>query len=239
MKELIKIIARHDLESLAGVRTLPGLLAAINGDEIWLKGIFVTGKETSETLKIAAQKTFVLGADNLLFPPDGLTPVGKLPALDWQPLPQLLPLTLPTAALGGKVHAKAHVQLVPSQKQEEIYATELSLNEWLQHANNISMVRLCRVKFAIGSGKRVLVLNSAIISLPGKFYWKQQNNLLPLGYDFNPSLMGELIGKKLNPDHQNLLVFDTDGSYTSVALDNFMDGNRALLNQLSTPGNSD
>ena len=57
MKELIKIVELKDLDQLAPVRTLSGLQGCIDGNQIFLRGIFINDKELPVTLKIPAIKT--------------------------------------------------------------------------------------------------------------------------------------------------------------------------------------
>lgn len=234
MKELIKIVELKDLDQLAPVRTLPGLQGCIDGNQIFLRGIFINDKELPVTLKIPAIKTYRLAQGNLLFPLDGVTPVAKMEEMNWKPLHKLLPLKLPTAAFTGKLREKIKIELIESESPKEIYASLYDTTQWFKYCKEIPEARLKQIRFALSKDEKILVLNSGIISLPAQHFWKSENNLLPLGYDFNPPILSELISKKLNSENENFLLFNKDASYSLISLFSFMQGAKSIFNVLSS-----
>lgn len=92
MQEQILKIHIKDKNSLGTVRCLPGLQVAQEGDWIWLRGGFVGKKVNIQIQRLPVLETFLMDEKERLFPVGKVTPVGYLPALNWQSLPQFLPI---------------------------------------------------------------------------------------------------------------------------------------------------
>jgi hypothetical protein len=232
VRELLKIVELKDKRALTEVRGVPGLLGALRDDEIWVRGIFFTSDEEPVTARIPSINNFIIGDDDQLFPVSGITPVAKLEKLNWKPLKDLLPVNFPVAAYSGRLRDKFRIGLKVSEQERDIYATEISWNEWKMLADTVSEIRLRRTKFAVTEDKRVIILNSQFISAPGKHFWRNGNILLPLGFDFDPPSLAAIISKKAGEEHDSVLFFNKEGHCERISLSSFAYTSRLVINSL-------
>lgn len=233
MKHLLKIVALKDKETLASVRNLPGLQAAIHNQEIWIMGIVVAEKEDPATAQIPSIHNYVIGNDGLLFPIGGKTPVGRLPELTWKTIKELLSIEMPVAAYAGKLPQPYEIALVASEDAKEVYATLLPLHDWLKASQTLPEARLREIQFALSVRNEVLVLNSPLTPVRGQHFWRSGQCLIPLGFGFEPPLLALLLEEKLEIGEDTLLLFDTVGGYQVVPNENFIPGSRVAINLLS------
>ena len=93
------------------VRTLSYLRAAEENDLIWIKDA------PSENLNIKIRRlpavaSFEVDELGRLFPTGKVTPIGKLPDLNWQPINEFVEVEFPRAAFSGKTDQSISVKLV-------------------------------------------------------------------------------------------------------------------------------
>jgi len=102
MQEQIIILQNKDKAALGAVRCIAGLQAAVQGGQIWVRGIDAATKDL-RVQQLPSMATCRLGEDDLLFPNDKITPVGKLPDLQWESLETFITVEPPVSAMPGEV----------------------------------------------------------------------------------------------------------------------------------------
>ena len=142
MKELIVVLSQTDKAALGSVRCLPGLLAAEKEGFIWVRGIDVNKETDLRIRQLPGLHTYTLDADDYLFPPRGLTPIGKLQPMNWAPVSTYITVTLPVSALPGKINQQVNVRLVLSQRSQPGNALLTDLHVWKAYGETAPLVRL-------------------------------------------------------------------------------------------------
>lgn len=229
MKELIIILLKADKAALGSVRCLPGLMAAEEEDFIWVRGINALDNIDLRIRQLPGLHTYTLDADNNLFPPGGVTPVGKLKPLNWAPVAEYITVTLPVSALPGKINLQHAIRLAPSGRLQQGNALLTNLATWKAYAEVAPLVRLQQTRFAVSEENKVLVIGTPLPALPGKEYVLQDTLLLPCGFEFDPPAIGELVIARLDPSKESFLLFDTDGSWEKVPKTAFMPSTRSAI----------
>lgn len=229
MKELIVVLSQTDKAALGSVRCLPGLLAAEKEGFIWVRGISVNNEIDLRIRQLPGLHTYTLDADDYLFPPRGLTPIGKLQPMTWVPLSTYITVTLPVSALPGKINQRSVVRLVPSQQSKPGNALLTDLFAWKAYAQTAPLVRLQQTRFAVSEENKVLIIGEPIPALPGKEYVLEDTLLIPLGFEFDPPVISSLIGSQFNPDNDSLLLFDTDSTWEEIPKDAFVPSTRSAI----------
>jgi hypothetical protein len=229
MKELIIVLSQADKAALGAVRCLPGLQAAEDEGFIWMRGVNALDKIDLHIRQLPGLHTYTLDADNNLFPPGGLTPVGKLKPLKWVPVAEYITVTLPVSALPGKVSLQHTIRLAPSGHSQKGNALLTTLATWKAYAERAPLVRLQQTRFAVSEKNKVLIIGSPMPALPGKEYVLQDTLLLPGGYEFDPPAISELIVARLDPSKGALLLFDTDGSWEMIPKTAFVPSTRSAI----------
>jgi hypothetical protein len=229
MKELVLRLAEKDKHALGDVRCFPGLKAAADGGVVWVRGIPSGDKTPVELRMLPATATFFLGENDLLFPPGALTPAEKLNPLDWLPLAEFLPVTLPVSPLPGKTNARYAARLAPSGRNEEPTALLTSFSAWKQFAEKAPLVRLLPLRFARSENDDVLITGAPLPPLPGKALWQQGNLLLPCGFDFDPPVVAQLVRDATGTQHDSVVLFAADGSSQEIFGDAFVPATRSAV----------
>lgn len=228
MKEIVIVLSATHATSLGSVRTFPGLLAARNNEHIWVRGIPI-GKPDPKISQLPAIQTYFMDAQERLFAPGTLTPTAKLPTLEWQPLLSFIKVTLPVSALPGVMEKPQRVKLARHSHMVESTALLTTLEAWEEYAINAPLVRLQHLYFAVSENYEVLIVGAPLVPLPGKAYTLKNNILLPVGYDFDPPVIAELVIAELNPGNDCLLLFHLSGEWEKIRLDHFVPATRSAV----------
>lgn len=229
MKEFIIVLAEKDVDALGYIRCHPQAQAAKQEGQIWLRGIFAKEQPELTIRQLPAQRTYRLGDGNLLFLPGGLTPVGELPKLPWQPLTQFLPVELPVSALPAVVQRRVSLQVIPSGQVEQGAALLADWPVWATYADTAPIIRLQRLRFAASAHGKALILGDVLPPMPGREYWMRDGILLPGGFDFEFPVVSELVQEKHNPDNDAVLLFDENGSMDKISRSHFVAATRSAV----------
>jgi hypothetical protein len=236
MKELILVLAKKDKDALGAVRCHSNARAATDGNFIWVRGFPITENIDLKIKQLPAIHTYFLGEDDLLFPNDAKTPVGKLKRFPWVSLQSFITIEIPVAAYPGRLQTKHSIRLVPSENAHEGNALLTNLAEWKKYAETAPSSRLKRLKFAVSDENKVVILGTPIAPIPGKELWIRDGILLPCGFDFEIPLMSTFVSKKLNPENDCVLVFEKDNDWEKIPLSYFIGGKRSAV-RLTKGGN--
>jgi hypothetical protein len=229
MNELIIVLSQTDKAALGSVRCLPGLQAASADGFIWVRGIAAQQEPDLRIRQLPGLHTYMLDADNNLFPPEGVTPVGKLKALDWEPLSSFITVKLPVSALPGKISQQHAIRLVPSGRSQEGNALLTDLNTWKAYGEKAPLIRLQQTRFAVSEKNNVLIMGTPLPALPGKEFVLQDTLLLPAGFEFDPPVISTLIINRLDPSKEALLLFDIDGTWEKIPKESFVASTRSAI----------
>ncbi|MDB5150313.1 MAG: hypothetical protein JWQ57_4333, partial [Mucilaginibacter sp.] len=81
MKELVLVLESRYVDTLGAVRDIPGLKAATDDGDIWLRGTTPAAKPDALLASLPIIQSYVLDTEDRLFPAGSLTPTGKLKPL--------------------------------------------------------------------------------------------------------------------------------------------------------------
>ena len=228
MKEILIQIHQKDFEALGSVRTLGTLQVTKEDDHFWVRGISADNIPL-KVRQLPAMATYQLDKDLRLFPLGKITPVGKLSDLDWTPISDFVEVEFPKAALAGKNNLTQAIKIIPSENTQNGSALLTNLSVWKNFADGTASVRLEKIKYAVSDTREVLILGTPLIPIPGKEFWKRNNILLPSGFDFEFSILAEVIEQQLNPKRDGILVFYENGNWEKIMNKDFVKGTRSAV----------
>lgn len=223
------VLSKADKAALGSVRCLPGLQAAEGEDHIWVRGIPAQENVDIRIRQLPGLQTYLLDADNHLFPPGALTPVGKLQSLEWIPLSAFIMVELPVSALPGKISQQYAIRLVPLGQSQPGNALLTDLETWKAYGEQAPLIRLRQTRFAVSANNKVLIIGTPLPALPGKEYVLQNTLLLPCGYEFDPPAISNLVITRLDASKEALLLFDINGAWEKIPKTAFVNTTRSAI----------
>jgi hypothetical protein len=229
MPEYVFEIDISQLPALGPARCIEGLMAAGEGDTVWVKGIAEGWKDDPILRQLPVKHAYRLDQQQRMFATNAVTPSALLPQLDWKPLKVFIPVSLPVSAMPGKTNATVAVKLVVSSNEKKGDALLTSLDTWKAYAETAPATRLARLRFAVSEKNEVLVIGHPLPALPGKEYWLSNNMLLPCGMDWELPLMSAIIGKQLNPTNDAIILFDENANWQSITKTFFVTAKRSAV----------
>jgi hypothetical protein len=228
-KEIVLLLPAEKYAVLGNVRCIPGLLAAIDDQHLWLRGISTAEKTDPLLLQLPAIHTWWLDEQEQLFPPNGLTPIATLKKLRWQSLPELLPVTLPASAMPAVLPNPLRLQLEACSTPQNSDALLTTFSAWHNYGTTAPEVRLQALSFAASAGGKVLITGHPLPPVPGKEYVLQHQLLLPAGYSFAPAGIAAIVSQQLNPAQTDLLLFHTNGTWECIPATAFVKASRSAI----------
>lgn len=219
-------INKQHRDYLAELRSWSNLKIAADEDTLWIKD-FTYSQITSNEVKSIPYKSLYYAKENRLFPLDGLLPLKKVPgAVLWSPVEKGIPVELPDYNHNYfGMDQKLGLKLIESGEEHNPAAL---LTDYLSAEKFIlasSAIRLKNLSWVIIENK-VLILGIPLLPIPGNTYWMHNSLLLPAGYEFEFPVLSDSLEKKINPENDNLVVFNKDCRYFNVP--------RNILKPLST-----
>jgi MoxR-vWA-beta-propeller ternary system domain bpX2 len=238
MKEHLIVLANADRALLGQLRTLPGLLAADQGDQIWLRGIPVKQANEAVFLCLPATARYFLGNDNMIFLPGGLTPVAYLPKLSWQPIANHIVPEMPVAAYGGVLEDAFQVKLVVSEAPQPIAALRCDLAQLQAWVDGAAEIRIAALRFAVADDGRALVLGDPLPTIPGEPIWECGGLLLPAGRKLEFAVLATAIRQRLDPAGDHVILFQANGGYECIPMTHLIQATRSGIRQTRLPSTS-
>jgi hypothetical protein len=229
MKERIAVLPIKERDALGAVRNLLHLRVAEDGDLLWLRGIEADAGPNLRVQQLPVLNTYTLDEHGNLFPVGGTTPTNKLKELKWYPVAEYVNVELPTSALPGMTAERYKVRITASAREREAKALMTSFSVWEEYATRASELRLERLRFAVSENKDVLILGTPLPPIPGKEFWMHHSILIPCGFDFEVTLVADLLAEKLDPSHNSIFVFNADGAYEKISNMDFAPATRSAV----------
>ncbi len=187
-------IANSHVQRATKVRTLAGIMAAYDGEHLWLKGESRDAATSVLLASIADGPVFDVLAPNLLVPSGDAVPTETLPDLSWQPLRDLVQLSLPNAAVPFGRIRKARLQLVRSETVRPAEVLICERSSFVSWAGTAAEIRLHACRFAVQRSGRpdettmVVVKGNPLPAIAGCLFWLSGNVAIPLGFEWSPAV---------------------------------------------------
>lgn len=203
-------------DDLASIRSWSNLKVAFDSDFIWIKDFDFTQINSLEVKSISF-KTCYYSKQGKLFFIDSLLPERNVPALLWTQIDRAISVKLPSYnhnyfGLNENIETK----LVLSNDEHDSEAMITDITALKQYIISAPEIRLKNLKWTILNNTRALIVGLPMLPIKGEVYWKNKNMLLPAGYDFEFSILIDLINKKVNPENDNLVIWNTDSTYALI-----------------------
>ncbi len=204
---------------LGYLRQWSNIKIGFDGNAVWAKDLDYVQVNSTE-VRTMPYKTIYYASGSKLFLLNSKLPDRNIPALLWTPIDRAIPVSLPSFNHNYfGIQEKVSVQLVPSDTERVASAVITTIAVLGQYMATAPAIRLQGIKWAILNADKVLLVGTPMLPLTGDTYWQNNNFLMPSGYDLDLHLMKTAINNQLNPDGDNLVVWNSDSSYFLVEKD--------------------
>jgi hypothetical protein len=210
------LIDAQYLSDLGHISPWKNLKVAFEGSQIWVRD-FDYAQIHSVEVKTMPYKTLFYSQGGKLLRLNSLLPDRNVPGVLWTPIERALPVRLP--ALNHNyfgLDERLSIQLVPSEHEAAAVAMITTLETLRTYIITAPAIRLQQLQWTILGTDRVLLLGQPVLPVAGAVFWSRSGFLLPAGYDFDLYLLAETLLQKLDPDHTQWLVWNTDNTYFPV-----------------------
>ena len=222
-------IEKRFQKHLGQVRHLAGCWVAEQEDFLWLKYQWGKGEIPLALQQLPAKARYRLEEEGWLFPVQGLTPIGKLPKLDWLPIAAFVTVELPTAALPGVVKEPSPANLIRSEQLKESHYLLLSWKRWKEYALQASNLRLAPLSFAVSARQEALIYGYPLPPLPGQLFWEEYRILLPAGWAFEHAIMAQILSVTQLEGKEEILLYPLKNECERLARTDFQPASRSAI----------
>ncbi|MFL9838384.1 hypothetical protein ABS768_12785 [Flavobacterium sp. ST-75] len=215
-------IALKDKSFLSNIRHWENLKAAPGNNVLWIKDITAKQVDSVEIQSIPYKKLYYQ-RDNLLFLKGNALPEKKMDGtLLWSSLSRILSVELPSFNHNYfGISQKVDVRIVPAETEREPVALLVKAKKAGQYITTAPAIRL-RVLSWVVINDSVLLAGAPLLPLEGQTYWMGGDMLLPTGYDFEFPQLYAFAKKAIDPNGDNIILWDKENTYALLPKTEFM-----------------
>ena len=144
-------------------------------------------------------------------------------------------MEMPVAAFAGKTREKYTAKLVPSNQEQPSIALLTDFDEWKTFVETTSILRLQPLKYAVSNRNQVLIIGQPLPAIKGRSYWQKGQLLIPVGYDFNVSIVGDLLSQQLSPQKTEYILLDEQSNWEKIPVNNLVQVSRSGVRLTELP----
>ncbi|WP_337966708.1 hypothetical protein [uncultured Flavobacterium sp.] len=209
-------IKKEYKDFLGSIRHWDNLKTAFEADVVWVKDFLQEQINAPEIQQIPYKKVYEL-KENLLFEYGNLLPSKKLPSgLLWTPILRALPVSLSKFNHNFfGINHQLQITIKASEEVKEACALLVDYDELKLYIETAPRYRLESLQWIV-IDKSALIIGNPLLPIKGKTYWLADDFLLPTGYNFEWFALAKTFQEKLNPSGENLILWNTDNSYSSI-----------------------
>ncbi len=229
MKRWAMRLPLSTVPALGQLRLLPGIDAALVGEEIWLRGDALRDDDERPLRTVPGGQRFAVSDEAELTPLGARVPTGYVPGAQWQPLREFAQLQLPFEPLSRFSLAPQNLVLAGDRAERPASAILTSLSAWAAYADSAPLVRLSRLSFLAASDERVLIVGNPLPPLSGARYWEAAGMYVAAGYHWQPAIDPILVRRALRLNEFDLAIWHADGSWERAGRDDLVAARRGAV----------
>jgi hypothetical protein len=202
-----------NLADLGTLRQWDNLKVGFEGNLVWVQN-FTFAQLNAVVVKSIPSKQIYSVKAGKLYPQNSLLPAGNMPNPLWTPIQRAIALEMPPLNhhFFG-MEDKIPFQLVPSSIEQAPVGMLLPLDTLENAARNIAAIRLAQLQWIMLDETQAFVLGTPLLSLQAPVFWKRNNFLIPVGYDFDLYVLADTMDIQINPEASNWVVWHTTSAY--------------------------
>lgn len=210
------VVEKIHKDDLAPLRKWSHLKVAFDKNQIWITNFDHAQIESIE-VKSVPYKTIFYRKDSKLFLLNSLLPERNEPSFLWTPIERAFPLEIINANHNYfGIEEKIAVKLIREEVERaaEVLLTNISTLE--NYLNAAPAIRLKNLTWTVVGETEVLIFGKPLLPISGTVFWKNQEAIIPVGYNFELPMLSEAINKKINAEQNTWVIWFKDGTYFSI-----------------------
>ncbi len=209
-------IDQSQREHLGRIRHWNNLTLATEDNLIWIKGLDYAQISSVEIRSLLDKKIYY-EKNGRLYSMGSVLPDRITPSLLWSPIDRGIPVALPSRNHNYfGVDQRIPIRLIPMEEERPTTAALVSL-ESLRYVESAPGIRLAQIRWAVLNSDRAFLMGSPQLPLPGYTYWQHQDMLIPAGYDFEHSVLRNLLQRTICPGRTHWILWNIDNTYTLIS----------------------
>ncbi len=203
-------------EDLAPLRKWSNLKVAFDKDQIWITN-FEHHQIESIEVKSVPYKTIFYRKESKLFLLNSLLPDRNEPSCLWTPIERAFPLEIKNANFNYfGIEEKVAIKLVQEEVERaaEVLLTDISTLE--NYLNTAPAIRLKNLTWVVIGTSEVLIFGKPLLPISGTVFWKNQEAIIPVGYNFELAIISETINKKINTTKSAWVIWFKNATYFAL-----------------------
>ncbi len=210
------LIEKINKDDLAPLRKWSNLKVAFDKDQIWVTNFDQYQLESIE-VKSVPYKTLFYQKDAKLFLLNSLLPDRKEPSFLWTPVERAFPLEIKNSNYNYfGIEEKISVNLVQDEEEREAEVLLTNISTLEKYLNTAPAIRLNNLKWVVLGNDEVLISGTPLLPINGTAFWKDGDSILPVGYNFELSILSKTINKKINKNKNAWIIWFKDATYFSI-----------------------
>lgn len=140
---------------------------------------------------------------------------------EWKPLTSYIQIELPSINYNFfGINESINIQLIPSSTPQTAVALRMSMKHLEQYLNENLAIRGAHLNWIL-LNTEAFVYGTPLLSIPGLAYWQLGPHLLPIGWQFEIQNLVPMITKRIQPNPNELLLWEKEGTYTRLSINEF------------------
>lgn len=209
-------IDKSKKEDLSILRNWNTLKVASEGDKIWLTN-FTADQIKAVEVKIIPKKEIYYSKNGKLYPLNSLLPSGNEPSLLWTPIQRAFPIKIKKFNHNYfGVNEKISIRFIKEENSKKAYVMYISIEEMYEYAKTAPAVRLEKLYWVVVNKTHVLLFGTPVLPIPGDMFWKKDDLIIPVGFNFELPLLSNLVNQQINSDNDYWIIWNPDCTYYKV-----------------------
>ena len=216
------LVDKINKDDLAPLRKWSNLKVAFDKNQIWITNFDHNQIESIE-VKSVPYKTLFYRKGSKLFLLNSLLPDRNEPSFLWTPIERAFPLEIKNANHNYfGIEEKISIKLVHDEleREAEVLLTDISSLE--NYLISSPQVRLKNLTWVILGTSEVLIFGKPLLPINGTVFWKNQEAIIPVGYNFELFNLSQIINKKINSNKTAWVIWFKDATYFSLEKNQIM-----------------
>jgi hypothetical protein len=207
---------------LARIRQWNNLKVGFEQQIIWIKD-FDYAQIHSIEVRSLPFKTVYFEKGNRLYLLGHNLPERIVPSLLWTPIDRAVPITIPTLNHNFfGIDEAIQLKLVTREVESETIAMITTVDVMEQYIQYGPAIRLAQIRWILLDDKKIFLLGTPLLPIPGETYWSRKDLLIPTGFDFELFILADLIQKKVNPGREYWVLWNKANAYSLIPKEKIM-----------------